>query len=59
MKVMDCMCENAEDVNIAEEDDELKKALNHITKNMIDEFSSKNVLRHIITGSRKDASVIS
>ena len=32
-------------------------APNHIMKNMTDEFSSKNVLRHVITGSRKDASV--
>ena len=29
-------------------------ALNHLIKNMTDEFSSKNVLRHVIMGSRKD-----
>ena len=32
-------------------------AFNHITKSMTDEFSSKNVLRHVIMGSRKNVSV--
>ena len=32
-------------------------ALNHRMTSMTDELSSKNVLRHTITGSRKDASV--
>ena len=32
---------------------------NHITKNLTNEFYSKSVLRHIITGSRKGASAIS
>ena len=32
---------------------------NHITNNLTDEFYSKSVLRHIITGSRKGASATS
>ena len=31
----------------------------HITKNLTDEFNSKSVLHHIITGSRKGTSAIS
>ena len=32
-------------------------AVNHIMMSMTDEFSSKNVLRHVHMGTRKDASV--